>query len=93
LIDAGDAYAQKLGLAFQIRDDILDLTSTDEALGKPAGSDLVNHKSTYATLLGLEESGRMLGELTRQAEECLRPFGEEGHFLRELARYLAARAG
>ena len=58
----------KLGLAFQIQDDILDVTSTTETLGKKVGSDIANHKSTYVSLLGLEESQKRVEDLF---EECL----------------------
>lgn len=58
----------KLGLAFQIQDDVLDVTSTSETLGKPVGSDINNHKSTYVSLLGIEESDKRIKELF---EECL----------------------
>ena len=58
----------KLGLAFQIQDDVLDVTSTDEELGKPVGSDIANHKSTYVSLLGIEESEKRIKDLF---EECL----------------------
>lgn len=58
----------KLGLAFQIQDDILDVTSTTETLGKRVGSDITNHKSTYVSLLGLEESQKRVEDLF---EECL----------------------
>ena len=58
----------KLGLAFQIQDDILDVTSTTETLGKKVGSDIANHKSTYVSLLGLETSQKRVEELF---EECL----------------------
>ena len=58
----------KLGLAFQIQDDILDVTSTTETLGKRVGSDIINHKSTYVSLLGLEESQKRVEDLF---EECL----------------------
>lgn len=58
----------KLGLAFQIQDDILDVTSTTETLGKKVGSDIVNHKSTYVSLIGLETSQKRVEELF---EECL----------------------
>lgn len=58
----------KLGLAFQIQDDILDVTSTTETLGKKVGSDIANHKSTYVSLIGLETSQKRVEELF---EECL----------------------
>ena len=61
-------YAQCLGRAFQIQDDILDVTGTAEELGKPTGSDRVNEKSTFVTALGLEESHALVHRLTDQAE-------------------------
>lgn len=66
--DALEGIGFKLGLAFQIQDDILDVTSTTETLGKRVGSDITNHKSTYVSLLGLEESQKRVEELF---EECL----------------------
>lgn len=66
--DALEGIGFKLGLAFQIQDDILDVTSTTETLGKRVGSDITNHKSTYVSLLGLEESQKRVKELF---EECL----------------------
>lgn len=76
VIASADEYARCIGLAFQIVDDILDTTSTSQALGKPVGSDLNNSKSTYVSLLGLEESRALVSELTQRAIETLRPFGE-----------------
>lgn len=63
-----EAIGYKLGLAFQIQDDVLDVTSTSEILGKPVGSDINNHKSTYVSLLGIDESDRRIKALF---EECL----------------------
>lgn len=90
-IRAAKEYAQRIGLAFQIEDDVLDYTSTDETLGKPVGSDCENKKSTYVTLLGLEESRQYARKLTEEAKEWLSVFGDGGEFLFRLADYLAER--
>ena len=84
-------YAAALGRAFQVQDDILDVTGTAEELGKPIGSDQANEKNTFVTALGLEESRRLVEELTAQAEAALDGF-EDPEFLRELARVLARRS-
>ncbi|MBQ3006652.1 MAG: polyprenyl synthetase family protein [Clostridia bacterium] len=88
---AAENYCNCIGLAFQIVDDILDVTSDEETLGKPIGSDSENEKSTYVTLLGLEESMRYASELTQKAKEALEIFGSEGEFLLELADMLSGR--
>lgn len=83
-------YAQAVGLAFQIQDDILDVTSSDEELGKPVGSDRANEKSTFVSVLGLEDSRRMVEELTCRAGQALDGFsGPE--FLLTLAGALSQR--
>lgn len=84
-------YGWNLGLCFQMIDDILDVTSTPETLGKPVGSDAENQKTTYVSLLGLSEVRRLAGEHTRLAVEALRGFGPEGEDLRQLAQSLLAR--
>lgn len=84
------AYARKLGLAFQIRDDMLDVTGDQESLGKPIGSDAEEEKTTFVTLKGLEECGRMVEQLTDEAIEALAVF-EDAWFLEELARVLVGR--
>lgn len=61
----------KIGLAFQIQDDVLDVTSTTEQLGKPAGSDESNHKTTYVTLLGIEKCQKIIDQLFNEAIEML----------------------
>lgn len=83
-------YAQALGRAFQVQDDILDVTSTDEELGKNVGSDRVNEKTTFVTALGLDGSRALVEELTRKAVEALTEF-EQGEFLVWLAQSLAKR--
>ncbi len=70
-MDAATGYAANLGLAFQIRDDILDVTSTAEVLGKPIGSDAELGKTTYVTLAGTEECERAVARYTAQAKEAL----------------------
>ena len=66
---AAERYARELGLAFQIRDDMLDVESTEEELGKPIGSDAENGKTTFAALYGLEECACLVAENTRLAKE------------------------
>lgn len=83
-------YAQCLGWAFQIQDDILDVTSTDEELGKPTGSDRENEKSTFVSLLGLDRSRELVEELTAQAVSALDGFSSPD-FLVWLAGSLAQR--
>ncbi|WP_369461545.1 polyprenyl synthetase family protein [Thermoclostridium stercorarium] len=73
-----------MGIAFQIRDDILDVEGTIEELGKPVGSDERNRKTTYVSLYGLDGAKEMLREVTRKAVESLDVFGERAWFLRKL---------
>ena len=80
-----------VGKAFQIQDDILDVTSTTEVLGKPVGSDEKNQKSTYVTLLGMEKARTQVQELTSSAMENLRLAGPENPFLMELILSLMQR--
>ena len=88
---AAERYARELGLAFQIRDDMLDVESTEEELGKPIGSDAGNGKTTFATLYGLEECARLVAEHTRLAKESVAGAFEDAAFLCELADWLAER--
>ena len=83
-------YAQALGRAFQVRDDMLDVISSDQELGKPVGSDRANEKSTFVTALGLEGCGQLVEELTEQAVAALEGF-EHPEFHMWLARQLAGR--
>ena len=81
-----------MGMAFQIRDDILDITSTEEVLGKPIGSDEKNHKVTYVTLHGLDAAEQKVRELSEQAISLLpENVQEEQPFLTELIRMLITR--
>ena len=83
-------YAQKLGLAFQIRDDMLDVVGDEQTLGKSIGSDSANEKTTFYTLKGLDACRELVETLTREAEEALSTFEERG-FLCWLADQLAGR--
>ena len=78
-----EIYAESIGLAFQIVDDLLDITSTSEELGKPVGSDADSNKSTYVSILGIEESKKRADNLTKKAIESLDIFGSESAFLKE----------
>jgi geranylgeranyl diphosphate synthase type II len=84
-------YGQSIGLAFQIVDDVLDLTQTSEQLGKTAGKDAAAEKTTYPALFGIEESIRRADALVDQACSELNEYGDAGATLKELARHLAAR--
>lgn len=88
---AADIYADKIGHAFQIVDDILDVIGDEKSLGKPIGSDKDSGKSTYVSLLGLEKSKKYAEELTDIAIKALDIFGSEGEFLKELAENLVKR--
>ena len=90
-IKAVDEFAQNLGVAFQIQDDILDVTSTLEELGKPVFSDEKNEKTTYVTLYGIEKSKEIVKKLSDEACEILSSFGEKAEFLVELTKYLTDR--
>lgn len=87
---AVEEYAQRLGLAFQVRDDILDVTATAQTLGKPIGSDEKSHKTTFVTLLGSNACQDWVRTLSQEAQAALEPF-QGTEFLRELAGALAER--
>jgi geranylgeranyl diphosphate synthase, type II len=84
-------YAQNIGLAFQIIDDILDITATSEELGKTAGKDIAAEKITYPKLLGIEESQRRATALVNEAKAALDIYGERSQPLKALADYITAR--
>lgn len=90
-INAATQYAHSIGIAFQIVDDILDVTSTSEQLGKPVGSDSDNEKSTYVSLLGIEKCKQLVDELTDKAISSLYVFTGDTSTLKELAISLANR--
>lgn len=83
-------YAQALGRAFQVRDDMLDVTSSDTELGKPVGSDRVNEKNTFVTALGLSGCSQLMEQLTQEAVDALEGFEEAG-FLSWLAWEMSVR--
>lgn len=91
MMQSAVAYADNLGHAFQIVDDILDVTGDEKELGKPIGSDAQSNKSTYVSILGIDESKKYAEMLTDKAIDALEIFGSEGDFLRELAASLINR--
>lgn len=86
-----EKYADMLGLAFQIKDDILDIEGNVELMGKEAGSDAKKCKTTYITVYGVKEAKRLLNEITEKTLNYLTCFGEKACFLKSLAEYVAAR--
>ena len=90
IIAMADRYGSCVGLAFQIIDDVLDVTGTTEVLGKPVGSDAASNKTTFATLLGIEKADDLAAKLTEEAIGILGQF--EGHeFLKDLTQDLLVR--
>ena len=86
-----ESIGRKIGLAFQIQDDILDVTGNEKELGKPVGSDEKNHKTTYVTLEGMEKAGQEVQRLTEEALELLSQLPGDKSFLRELFLFLCTR--
>jgi geranylgeranyl diphosphate synthase type II len=84
-------FGQSLGLAFQVIDDILDVTQTTEKLGKTAGKDVAATKATYPAIFGLDRSREEAHRLTLAAHAALKPFGSSGATLRAFADYLLVR--
>lgn len=84
-------YAQNIGLAFQIIDDVLDITATQEELGKTAGKDLQAQKATYPSFWGIEESKRQADQLIAEAKAELASYGDRAYPLMALADYITAR--
>jgi farnesyl diphosphate synthase len=90
-LSALDHYGHCIGLAFQIRDDILDVESDSTALGKTAGKDIANAKPTYPAILGMEVSRAQLARLTEEAIAAVTPLRLRDDDLVALARYVAER--
>ncbi len=88
---AAVTFCEKIGHAFQIVDDILDVVGDEKELGKPVGSDGESNKSTYVSLLGLEKSREYADKLTKEAISVLDVFGEDGELLKEIAAMLIER--
>ncbi len=91
MMSAAGHFGAAIGMAFQIRDDILDVTGTAEVLGKPIGSDAQEHKNTYAVLMGLEGCKKTIEKLTDAAKSILTEVFDDTEFLCELADSLASR--
>ena len=85
------SYAEKIGLAFQIKDDILSEEGDEKVLGKPVGNDKKLEKCTYVSKYGLEKSKEILENITKEAIEKLESFGDKADFLRGLALYIESR--
>jgi len=90
-VDHLRCFGQKIGLAFQIVDDVLDVTETSAQLGKTAGKDLTSEKATYPALFGLEESRKRAAELLQSASNAVENFGSRGDSLKGLAQFLVER--
>ena len=86
-----NAYAAAVGLAFQVVDDVLDATADTTTLGKTAGKDAADHKPTYVSILGLDESRALAQKLREDAHRALLPFGDNARRLRELADLIVQR--
>lgn len=84
-------YAQAIGLAFQVRDDILDIQSDTQTLGKQQGADIAAGKPTYPSIMGMTEAKNKLFQLHKKAIDSLVDFGEEAFLLREIAEFIVKR--
>lgn len=91
-ISAIDEFSSKLGLAFQIKDDILDIIGEEDVLGKPIGSDERSGKATFVSLLGMSAAEEYLSKTTLEAKTALNMFGDKAWFLDSLADYLLGRS-
>src|SRR5690606_36328592 len=87
-----DTYADALGLAFQVRDDILDVEGDSDTLGKTAGKDIAQDKATFPALLGMPASRARLDELSARMREALEPYGERAALLVALGRHAVERS-
>ena len=90
-LEALTSYSEKIGLAFQIKDDILGEEGDEKVLGKPVGSDKKQKKCTYVSEYGLEKSKEILDNITKEAIEKLEIFGDKANFLKNLALYIENR--
>lgn len=90
-VDHLRTFGQAIGLAFQIVDDILDVTQTSARLGKTAGKDVASEKATYPALFGLEESRKRASALLQSANTAVENFGPQANTLKDLARFLIER--
>jgi len=86
-----ESYAQNIGLAFQVADDILNIEGDPEIMGKAAGTDKLRNKNTYPSLLGLKESKNFAGQLVENALQALKSFDQKAEPLRAIARYIIER--
>lgn len=90
-VKAMEECGRKIGLAFQIQDDILDITGQEEVIGKPVGSDEKNQKTTYVSIKGLEQAGKDVERISLEAMEILRTYDTSDGYLTGLAEYLIHR--
>jgi geranylgeranyl diphosphate synthase type II len=90
-LEALTRFGYNVGLAFQVIDDILDVTQTSENLGKTAGKDTQAQKATYPAIVGLQKSRKIAAQLTTRAFAALKPFGKKAAALEALAEYLLKR--
>ena len=88
---AAEEYANEIGLIFQMVDDVLDVTASQEELGKPIGSDAQCGKTTYVTLFGVEKTMEYAAVHNKRAKSSLAPFGAEADFLKDFSDYLLNR--
>ena len=86
-----ESYAQNIGLAFQVADDILNIEGDPEIMGKAAGTDKLRNKNTYPSLLGLKESKNFAGQLVENALQALKSFDQKAEPLRAIATYIIKR--
>ncbi|MEO1285950.1 MAG: polyprenyl synthetase family protein, partial [Pseudomonadota bacterium] len=88
---AMERYAKALGLAFQVRDDIIDVIGDEAAAGKAVGKDAVAGKATFVSLLGLEAAKARAHALAEEACDALSPYGQRAQSLRDLAQFVVSR--
>lgn len=90
-LDLLSGYGERIGLAFQVADDVLDITSTSEQLGKTPGKDVAARKATYPAIHGMEASLKRADSLVNEAVELISPLGLGGQTLQDIARFIIAR--